>query len=182
MNNIIQNLQRRKNLLQLLLKYPKREFSMLELANESKTSYATTWRTVQELDKLGIILTKKIGNITVCRLNTKSPYISEVKKSLQIMSPHRKAALLFAKNIKRLLYVKKVILFGSVAKGKEKPSSDVDIAVITTKKTEMEKVINKLVSKILESTRIKIVPLLLTEKELKEKPDFKKEVEKGRIL
>ncbi|MBS3125734.1 nucleotidyltransferase domain-containing protein [Candidatus Woesearchaeota archaeon] len=155
MDNII---QKHPSLARTLLKYPDREFTIRELARESGTPYATAWREVQALDKYGIILTKKIGAYTICKLNKSSPYMKTLKVILE-GTPHRLAFELFKSKIKHHPNIKKIYLFGSVAKYKEKPGSDVDV--------------------VLEKTQINLVPLVFTHKTLPK--HFKKEIEKGEL-
>ncbi len=165
------------------MKFPEREFTIFELSKEIKKPYATTWRFVQLLDKVGIIFTKKIGNYTVCTLNQKSPYFKEIKKLLKLdLSPQRTAFKNFLKEVEKIKEVEKVYLFGSVAQGKEKFKSDVDVALIVNEKIENLNVkIHKIVGKILEKSKIQIVPHVLTEKEFDKNKSFKKEVEKGEL-
>jgi predicted nucleotidyltransferase len=183
MKTTIQKYIKHKNVIRYLTKFPEREFTVLELAREVKTPYATTWRFVQLLDKTGIIFTKKIGNYTICILNKKSPYLAEIEKVLELaVSPQRSAFKKFLGEIKKIKEVSKIYLFGSVAEGKEKPQSDVDVAIITNKKTkEFEEKIHNIMGKTLEDSRIQIVPHVLTEKEFIEDKSFKKEVEKGEL-
>ena len=168
----------------MLLKFPEREFTILELSKESKVPYATAWRSVQALAQQGIILTKTIGKSTVCKLNAKSPLLKNIKQIFELeLSPHRAALAQFVTKVRKLKHVKKIILFGSVAKGTEKPSSDVDTAIIVNKESmNLEKQINEIVDEVLKASRIKIVPLVFTEKELSKKEHFKKEIDKGEIV
>ncbi len=181
MNNVI---QKASGLLRILLKYPEREFTILELSKEASVPYATSWRTVQSLSKQGIILTKTIGKSTVCKLNTKSPLLKEIKLLTGLeLSPHRAALKEFVSKAKKLKAINNIILFGSVAKGTEKPSSDVDVALFVDKKTlNLESQVNEIVDFVLKTSRIKIVPLIFTEKELLKRPHFKKEIEKGELV
>ncbi|HIH14284.1 MAG TPA: nucleotidyltransferase domain-containing protein [Nanoarchaeota archaeon] len=176
MDNII---QKHPALARTLLKYADREFTIRELARESGTPYATAWREVQALDKYGIILTKKIGTYTICKLNKVSPYMKTLKVILE-ETPHRLAFELFKSKIKHHPNIKKIYLFGSVAKGEEKPSSDVDVAIIVKKHfKKFEKWINKTMTEVLEKTQINLVPLVFTHKTLPK--HFKKEIEKGEL-
>ncbi len=176
MDNII---QKHPNLAKVLLKFPDREFTILELSKESEVPYATSWRLVQSLEKFGIITTRKIGSSTVCKLNNRSPYLKNLK-ILVAETPHRAAFELFKDKIKHHQNIKKIYLFGSVAAGKERPGSDVDVAVIVRKHfAQFEKWINKTLTDVLKKTQINIVPLVFTRKTLPK--HFKKEIEKGEL-
>jgi len=179
----IQKYIKHKDLIEYLMKFPEREFTIFELAKEVGKSYATTWRFVQLLDKVGIIFTKKIGNYTICKLNPKSPYLVEIKKALKLaISPQRSAFKKFLDAIKKIKNVKKVYLFGSVAKEKEKLESDVDVVIIVEKKIKgFEEKIHQIMGQVLEESKIQIVPHILTEKEFNKNKSFKKEVEDGEL-
>ena len=183
MKTTIQKYIKHKDVIEHLMRFPEREFTVLELAREVKKAYATVWRFVQLLDQAGIIFTKKIGNYTICMLNKKSPYLAEIEKVLELaVSPQRSAFKRFLGEIKKIKEVAKVYLFGSVAEGKEKPESDVDCVIILDKKTrELEEKIHGIMGRILEDSKIQIVPHVLTEKEFTENNAFKKEVEKGEL-
>ncbi|MEW6069552.1 MAG: nucleotidyltransferase domain-containing protein [Candidatus Thermoplasmatota archaeon] len=184
MNNIIQICITYREIAGLFLTYPSREFTINEISQISKISYATTWRIVQKLDKAGLIFTKKIGHSTVCTLNKSSPFLSEVKKALTLkLTPHEAVLSDFVKEVRKLDKVQKVILFGSVARGEAKLTSDIDIAVIVAKKDKtVENNVTEIVDKILTSARMRIVALTLTPNEIKQNRQFAKELEKGRVL
>lgn len=184
MNNIIQDCIIRKRIVELLLKYPKREFTISELSRISGTSYATAWRFIQRLDKSGIIFTRTVGHSLVCTLNESAPFLNQVKAVLDIeSSPHRLAAKDFVNRVKKISGVKKIILFGSVSKGTEKLSSDVDIAVIIYKKDKaLEQRITLVSDTIMQKSRMHIIPMILTEKESYEDRQFAGELEKGVIM
>ncbi len=183
MNNILQECITKRKIIELFLKYPKREFTVNELSKLSRISYATTWRFVQKLDKAGIILTKTVGHSVACILNEASPFLKEIRKILEIeFSPHRLAVKDFVNRIKRISVVKKIVLFGSVARRSEKLISDIDMLVITDKKNrELENKIASITDKILERSKMKIIPLVLTEKEVEEDKQFVEELRKGEI-
>lgn len=179
---IAEKITKHKEIAKTLLKYPNRTFTIRELAKETETPYTTTWRHIQQLDQTGIITTTKIGPSTTCRLNKKTPYIKELKKIAEIeTSPQKTAAKEYAKKAKTLKEVEKIILFGSTAKKTEKPTSDVDIAVIVKDK-KTEKTLQKIADDILKTARIKTTPIVMTQQEASENKQFKKELEKGETL
>lgn len=172
MDNVI---RKHWSLVGILLKYPDREFTIRELARESGTPYATAWRLMQLLDSYGLIKTRKIGKATVCKLNKSSPYLKTIKQT-----PHRMAFELFKHKIQSHPNIKKIYLFGSVAAGKERPGSDVDVAIIVKKQfKKFEGWLNKAMADVLEKTQINIVPLVFTHKTMPK--HFKKEIEQGEL-
>ena len=169
--------------MELFIKYPKREFTVNELSKISSTSYATTWRFIQVLDKAGAILTKTLGHSLICRLNSDSPFLSEIKKALELKPSPQKAVIEdFVSKLKRIKEVQKIILFGSVGRGTENLTSDIDIAIFVKRRNKrLAREINKISDNIIEKSRMKIVPLILTQKELKNK-QFAMELEIGEVL
>lgn len=79
----------------------------------------------------------------------------------------------------------KIILFGSFAYGKPKPSSDVDLLIIKKSKKKRVERIKEVLMKVENS--LPLEPLVYTPKELKKRLDlgdffFKTIFEKGKIL
>lgn len=184
MNSIIQEWITKRSVLETLFKYPEREFTMNELSKISNTSYATTWRFLQKAEKAGVVTCKKIGNSNSCKLNKNSPLIGEIKKLLEIKpSPHLAVIGELLKRVKRIRGIEKVILFGSVAKGEEKLSSDVDILLLVKEKTgKLEREVTDIADSVIRDSKIVIVPLILSFKELNENKQFRSELERGKVL
>jgi predicted nucleotidyltransferase len=109
---------------------------------------------------------------------------SEIEKLLRIkVSPQRAVLDEFLKKVRKNREVEKIILFGSVAKGKESLTSDVDIALLVRHKNkQLEDKITKIVDDIAARSKIMIVPLLLTFKELYENRQFQEELNRGEVL
>lgn len=183
MNNIIQKCLKHKEIIAFLFKFPEREVSIRVISLETKTPYASTWRFVKMLAEYGIVYLKKFGACNVCKLNKESPYLREIEKILNVkQSPHRLAYSIFVEKTKRLKNVKKIYLFGSVAFGKERPESDIDVAIIVSKKTKhLEAKINEIIENVLEMSRLQIVAHIMTQKEFEKNLSFKEEVEKGEL-
>jgi predicted nucleotidyltransferase len=183
MNNIIQEWITNKKILEVLFKYPNRDFTMNELSKVSGVPYATTWRFVQKANKAGVLLCKKVGHSSSCKLNQKSPFTSQIKMLLDIKSPQQAVLGEFLAKIKKLKDVEEVILFGSVARGVEKLGSDVDVAIIVNRKSQtLEKGIIDIIDVIAEKSKVVITPIVLKRGELEDNKQFKRELEKGEIL
>lgn len=166
------------------LKYPDKNFNPSEISKKTNISYPTVWRYVQELERSGIIFIEKIGEYNICKLNKYSDLVKQLEKFLKLeLSPHRLAAKEFIKKVKKMREVRKVVLFGSVARREEKLESDIDIAIFTEKKTKnLEKNILSVVDEILKNSKMKIIPILLTKNELRENEQFTNELKKGVVL
>jgi len=184
MNNIIHECITKRGLLEILFKYPNREFTINELSKLSGISYATAWRFVQRIDKAGIILCKKVGHSFSCKLNLQSPLTLEIDKLLKIKpSPQRAVLDGFLRSVKKFKEIKKIILFGSVAIGKEKLTSDVDVVLLVSRKdSKLKNKITDIVDDIAVKSKVIIVPLILTFNELSKNKQFQQEINKGEVL
>ena len=121
-----------RGLLTLLLKYPRRKFSINELSKTAKVPFGTTWNVVNEWEISGIVRTERIGRTVSVTLGG-GPYLETAKKVLGLsISPQRAALKGIARRLKRA-GVKIAYLFGSVAEGREKLNSDIDIAIVPPK-------------------------------------------------
>lgn len=91
---------------------------------------------LDELEKRGILKSKKQGNIKYFGLNTKNPEVkdlmlsTETTKKINFLNAHRKLANIF-KSDDRI-----VGIFGSYASGNERKTSDTDIFIIGKKVDE----------------------------------------------
>ncbi len=114
-------------------KHIKQSFTMLELSKATKIPYATFYRTIQKMKD--VVTVQTVGKAKTITLNTKN---TAIKSYLTISSEEEKKEFL-----EKQLIIKKivqevntsdiVILFGSVAKGTEKTTSDIDLLIINKK-------------------------------------------------
>lgn len=184
MDNTIQKILKGRRIVEILLKYPDREFTINEISRLAEVPYASAWRFIKESEETGVVLLKRVGNYNVCRLNRSSPFMKDVLNALKSRTSPQKAVLeSLTIELKKINDIKKVVLFGSVAKNMEKPGSDVDIAVIAKRKNlGLEKAVTDVVDRILQESRIKVVPIILTEKEAGGRGQFAEELRKGVVL
>jgi len=79
--------------------------------------------------------------------------------------------------------VKRIVLFGSVSRGEERPGSDVDIVVVPDRKDrKLESEMMDLADCLLLKSGLVAMPLVFTERELREDSTFEGEVKKGLVL
>lgn len=114
-------------------KHLKKSFTMLELSKAIEIPYATFYRTIQEMNALVTIQT--VGKAKAVKLNTDNQVI---KSYLTISSEEEKKEFLekqpvIKKIVGELNTTDIVVLFGSLAKGTERTTSDIDILVINKK-------------------------------------------------
>ncbi len=179
---MLDKISRHKETIKLLLMYPERTFTVRELSELSGTSYSTTWRLVKDLYSAGVVITGRIGPSVTCVLNKGAPFLTEVEKIVELeLSPQRMAAREFAAGARKIKGVEKIILFGSVARGLEKLTSDVDIAIIARGET-VKKEIDRMADEALRKSRIKIIPMTMSPQEARENKRFRRELEEGVVL
>jgi len=184
MDNIIQKVLKSRRVVEILLRYPEREFTVNELSRLAGTPYVSTWRFIKESEESGLVFVKRIGSSNVCRLNKGSLFLKDIQNALKSRASPQKAVLeSLTMKMKKIKSIRRIVLFGSVARNMEKPGSDVDIALIVDKKGGgLEKAVTDVVDRIMERSRIKIVPIILTEREAEEKSQFSNDVREGIVL
>jgi len=150
-------------LLETLVQFPTRQFTINELAGEAGVPFASTWRLVRKWEPAGLIETGRVGRSVTVKLH-KSDYLDSILSLLQISkSPQAFTANALQPMLAKDAGVKAAYLFGSVARGEEKPSSDIDVALLASKNYDA----NGLVFSVFEKYGTKIVPITFkTKKEL----------------
>jgi len=125
-------------LLETLSKFPERQFTINELAG-------------------------RVGRSVTVKLH-KSEYLDSVSSLLNLsVTPQAFTAMSLKALLAKEDGVRRAYLFGSVARGEEKPGSDVDLALLAEKGFDA----NKLVFSVYERLGTKVVPIAFkSEKEL----------------
>ncbi len=128
-----------------------------------------------------------VGKAHPWRVNRKS-YVFKVlhqliKEVSETKEPLENLIETLVKDLPEAL-IKRVLLFGSLVKGSERPDSDIDIFVVVKNnqdKQKLEKSFDKLSNMCLEVYGNRLAPYVLTEKEVSQKKRLKiiSEVNKG---
>jgi len=158
-----------------------------ELAKLIKVSVMTINRLMKELRELNLVSMERVGNANVWSVNKESYAYGALSKIMGEISTvpapleHLKQTL--SDNIPKEI-VKKVVLYGSVAQGKSKANSDIDLYILVKSQKEAEELsapIDKLSSLCLSLYGNRLAPYVLTESQLQEKKKLPllKEIEKG---
>lgn len=168
------------------------EWSGRQIAKEINISPATCHKALQNLYAEKILLLKSAGVTHLYRLND-SNYI--VKNILAELFEKEKSIpkilnKILVKAINRKLKGKivSVVLFGSVAKRKEKPLSDIDLMIVIKRPTDrrqIEHILDTVNDKTIELFNSRIEPYILTVADLKKKSKLAiiKEISKtGKLL
>ena len=175
---------RHRGILTALFESPGRNATIRELAALARTPYATTWRVVQDLSALGALHRQRVGHSELVSVNERSPLIESLKRVLAVqLSPHRQVAQRFADAASRVPAVRKIILFGSVARGEETVGSDVDVAVVLVRKTEAAWAdIIRCASDVGDETGLTVVPIRMTVREIARGGSFPRTLAAGEVL
>lgn len=165
-----------KKLFETLLKFKGRQFTMNELAKKANIPFGSLWRIIKKWESAGFIETHVVGKSRVVSLH-ETEYMKNIATLLKLSkSPQAFTVESLKKELKNKS-IKEAYLFGSVAKGKEKPESDIDLAVLVAVRGFDA---NRLVFETYEKYGTKIVPLVFNNK--KEFDKFLKDKEKERIV
>lgn len=149
-----------RKLLETLVKYPNRQFTINELAKEAKVPFASAWRLVRKWEPAGMLETGKVGRSVTVRLR-RSEYLDSVLSLLKMsMSPQAFTAHALRDLLAKDGGVREAYLFGSVAKGDEKLTSDIDIALLVEKDYDA----NSIVFGVYEKFGTKVVPITFHDK------------------
>ena len=158
-----------------------------EIASILKVSHMSINRTMRELSEVNFVNFVTIGKAHLWRVNRKSyafKVLSEFIKGVsRIKDPLDDLKDMILTNISKTL-IKKVVLFGSVAKGAEKTDSDIDVFFLVKDSKDKEKLssaLEKLSNACLETYGNRLSPYILTEQEAKKKAraKFLSEINKG---
>ncbi|MFH0927538.1 MAG: nucleotidyltransferase domain-containing protein [Candidatus Micrarchaeota archaeon] len=148
-------------LLKTLQAYPKRQFSINELAKTSHVPFATAWNLVDKFGKANIVQVRLVGRTRAVEYKD-SPFSRLISRMLELnSSPQRLSLPELRRILKTRRGIKEAYLFGSVASGKEKLESDIDVAILTARAVDMP----GLMSSMLENYGVKVVPLTFKSRE-----------------
>ena len=158
-----------------------------EVASVLKVSHMSVNRTMRELSDFNFVNFVTVGKAHLWRVNRKSyafkALSSLIKGISSIKEPIEDLKSMLLKNLPKAL-IKRVVLFGSVAKSSEKVNSDIDVFILVKDKQSKKKLephIEKLSNLCSEVYGNRLAPYILTEQEMKQKKGLKviSEINKG---
>ena len=158
-----------------------------EIASILKVSHMSVNRTMKELSGINFVDFITAGKAHLWKVNRKSyafRVISGFFKGIsRINDPLADLKNVLLSNLPKS-QVKRVVLFGSVAEGAEKPNSDIDIFLLVKEnkyREKLESVLDKLSNVCSEAYGNRLSPYILTEQEMKKKKSLRliSEIDKG---
>ncbi len=154
-----------------------------EMAKILNVSHVAVNRAFKRLQDLNLASPSRVGSSTVWELNKKSYAYAALDLKFYASC---KPMVHLKQKIKAALggHVKSAIIFGSVAEGKESPSSDIDLLIIpaVARGKRIAEICDRLASDCLVEYGNRLSPSILSEKELERKPEIKKASEKGIVV
>jgi len=126
LNNLISS-KTRQTLLGAFFVDPEKEHYIRELAGHYHISVGTLHREITRLETSGILTSRKTANIKLFALNKRNPVYEELKG---IFAKTVGAIKLIQEAISRVSGVKAAFIYGSYAKGEERPDSDIDLFIL----------------------------------------------------
>jgi len=119
----------RAKLLTLFLTHPAEEYYLRELSRRSGQSLRAVQHELPKLERLGLLLVRRRGRQKFYRANENHPLYPELKRIV-----YKTAALgdVLQEALAGMKGVEAAFVYGSVATGKERPGSDIDLLVVGT--------------------------------------------------
>ena len=163
-----------------LYRFKEKSFTLRELSAISNITHQGLLKVIEDLSGMNLIKLERISNFTLIRLN-RDCFLMNVLRIYDIERDTINQLINLIKNYFNNKDFMSVALFGSVVRGNESFSSDIDILVITNNKALAIKTGDKCNLKIIKRFGNVITPYVLTKNEFK-KSNIKEEVIKNHIL
>jgi len=158
-----------------------------ELAGIVKVSTMTINRLMKELCEVNFVSMERVGNSNVWSVNKKSYAYSVLSGTMdeisQIPVPMDHLKLTISRNLPRTL-ARRVVLYGSVARGESRANSDIDLFILVKSEKEVQKIqsyLDKLSNVCLSLYGNRLSPYVLTEIQFRKRKNLAvfKEIDKG---
>ncbi|MBI2077083.1 MAG: nucleotidyltransferase domain-containing protein [Euryarchaeota archaeon] len=117
--------------LKTLLRHPARDFTGRELAREANANPSESLRVLDRLRLHGVVQRRTVGRAHLWEVNRKHWMVGPLKQLLAVDDGAlRSLQAVIADQFRQLPGIRRIVLFGSVARGDERPNSDIDLLVI----------------------------------------------------
>ena len=170
-------------ILRTLFQYPVREFTEREIAHHIGMSPNTVNLALKDLRKTNVFLFKRLGRTHSFKCNRDSVLFNLFTNLFE--SEKQVKTELFYILQKNLKSIGTCIVYGSYAEGEEVFDSDLDVLIVTNKKSQAEEHLNEASAVILEAFSIVVSPVIFTIKEFKarsKKSFIKNALENGILI
>lgn len=117
----------KQKIMEILFKYPEKEFSLSDLAREAGVAKANISNILERFQKIGVIKIEKLSKIWRIKANQESMFFNKNKIIYNLSFVYNSGLVEFL--IDYFKNPKVIILFGSFRKGEDLSYSDIDIAI-----------------------------------------------------
>lgn len=126
----------KNKIMEILFRYPEKEFSLSDLAAEAKVAKANIGNILDEFQGLGLISIEKLSKIWRIRANQTNRFYVRSKIIFNLNFVYNSGLVEFL--IDYFKNPKAISLFGSFRKGEDMSGSDIDIAIESAECKEYE--------------------------------------------
>lgn len=126
----------RQKVIEVLFRYPEKEFSLSDLAKEAGAAKANMGMIIDEFISVGLIEVEKLTKIWRIRANTRHPDFINGKILYNLSQIYNSNVVSFLDDC--FGNPRAIVLFGSFRKGEDNSSSDIDIAIETDDTSEYQ--------------------------------------------
>src|SRR3989344_706807 len=128
-------------ILRALFRFQTKTFTLRELADNIQVSHTAVLKSLGDLQGMNIIKIESHGTSNLIALNKESCLYNELKR---LFESELKIIGLLAEKINKILpKAKSMAIFGSIAAGKERLNSDIDILIISRDKGKISEIVAK---------------------------------------
>jgi predicted nucleotidyltransferase len=162
-----------QKILQFLLSHPDEKFYDRQISHLASVSRAGSNFALRDLAEAGLILREQQGRMNYYHISLEQPLVREMKVVMNLIALSE-----LVEKLKR--FSRKIILFGSAARGQNTSKSDYDILIIAHDKPQVNAVI------MTSPLREKLQPVIASQNDYAKikanEPVFYREVQNGRVL
>jgi predicted nucleotidyltransferase len=158
------------SVLRALVRYKGKIYTVRGLAEDAGASHPEVSKTLNELEKFGIVQIQPVGRAYQVSLNEKSYVLSKIIKP--ILKAEEKTLDEVILILKSHLSTKKItsaVIFGSVAKRAERDDSDIDVLVISNDFDHSISAISDAAYEISQRFQSKVSHIIFSESQLQSK-------------
>ena len=127
---------KRDRVVGFFLENPTTEVHLRQLSRKLRISLPWVRKTVEELARKGFVTRKKIGGLVLVKANRDNALFLALKRSYNLCSLWDCGLVAFL--MESYGRPETIVLFGSYSRGEDTESSDIDIAVVTTRKVSVD--------------------------------------------
>lgn len=131
------------NIGRLLIENKEKKYSIREISLERKINYKSAYQAVMKLEKTGIAVLERSGNVTHCSFSGRfDPLVYEVEYARRADFLKKKDFKVLYSRLNELPFPIISLVYGSYAKGKQQKGSDIDLLAVSDARETVERAIS----------------------------------------